>query len=323
MSNDHRHSEGASPLVSVIVPSFNGEAYIGDCLTSILDQDHPNLEVLVVDDGSTDGTEAVVRGFGDPVRYFRQANSGSAVARNRGLDEARGELIAFCDSDDLWTPGRLAQQVAFLLSQTHYQAACGAFCEIEADFARADAARFRPHGAVELDPAGSGWAYHWLLRDSLYHLDTLLVRRSALAGVRFDPHFRRGQDFDFFLQLSQATPIAQLSAVYALYRQHGGSITRQPHLRNYRAEVVERAVSRWGLASPDGSTMTRTELDTLLARAWFSHGWDLYHAGWYGEAARAFGRSSAHRPSLGAWRYRWQSLLLQPADRMPRPAAPR
>lgn len=323
MSNDPRQSEVASPLVSVIVPSYNGEAYIGDCLASILDQDHPNLEVLVVDDGSTDGTEAVVRGFGPRVRYFRQANSGSAVARNRGLDEARGELIAFCDSDDLWTPGRLAQQVTFLQSQDRYQAVCGAFREIDAAFPRSDATQFRPRGAAELDPARSGWAYHWLLRDSLYHLDALLVRRGALAEVRFDPHFRRGQDFDFFLKLSQATPIAQLGAVYALYRQHGGSITRQPHLRNYRAEVIERAVSRWGLASPDGSTMTQAELDALLARAWFSHGWDLYHAGWYGEASRAFGRSSAHRPSLGAWRYRWQSLLLQPADRMPRPSAPR
>ena len=323
MSSDPRHPEQPAPLVSVIVPSFNGEAYIGDCLSSILGQDHPNLEVLVVDDGSTDGTEAVVRRFGPRVRYFRQANSGSAVARNRGLDEARGELIAFCDSDDLWTPGRLAQQVAFLQSQQHYHAVCGAFREIDADFALESAAQFQPQGEAELDPARSGWAYHWLLRDSLYHLDALLVRRSALAKVRFEPHFRRGQDFDFFLQLAQATPIAQLSAVYALYRQHGGSITREPHLRNYRAEVIDRAVARWGLACPDGTDMAPAELAALLARTWFSHGWDLYHARWYGEAARAFKRSSAYKPSFGAARYRWQSVLLASADRMPRPASPR
>jgi glycosyltransferase involved in cell wall biosynthesis len=310
------------PLVSVIVPTYNGEAYIGDCLSSILDQDHPRIEVLVVDDGSTDGTEAVVQRFGPQVRYFRQPNSGSAVARNRGLDEARGELIAFCDSDDLWTPGRLAQQVAFLQSQQHFHAVCGAFREIPADFALASAAQFRPEGSAALDPKRSGWAYHWLLRDSLYHLDALLVRRDVLAQVRFEPHFRRGQDFDFFLQLAQATPIAQLTAVYALYRQHGGSITRQPHLRNYRAEVIDRAIARWGLTCPDGTEMKQGELATLLARTWFSHGWDLYHARWYVEAARAFQRSSEYMPSFGASRYRWQSALLKPFDRRPRPASP-
>lgn len=323
MSNPASLPSRDSPLVSVIVPTFNGEAYIGDCLSSILDQDYPAIEVIVVDDGSTDGTERLVHGFGHRVRYFRQPNSGSAVARNRGLDEARGDLVAFCDSDDLWTPGRLAQQVAFLCSQSHYQAVCGAFREIPADFPLAEASRFRPRGEAELDPSRSGWAYHWLLRDSLYHLDALLVRRAALAKVRFEPHFRRGQDFDFFLQLSQATPVGQLHAVYALYRQHGGSITRQPHLRNYRAEVIERAVSRWGLACPDGTTMTQGELDALLAKAWFSHGWDLYHARWFAEAAKAFARSSAHQPSLGAWRYQWQSRLLRSADRMPRPASTR
>lgn len=311
------------PMVSVVVPAYNCEAYIGDCIASILDQDHPRMEVLVVDDGSIDGTEAVVRSFGHQVRYFRQPNSGSAVARNRGLDEAHGELIAFCDSDDLWTPGRLAQQVDYLQSQQHYKAVCGAFCVVDADFPLTGAAQFRPQGPAELDPARSGWAYHWLLRDSLYHLDALLVRRSALAAARFDPHFRRGQDFDFFLQLAQATPIAQLTAVYALYRQHGGSITRQPHLRNYRVEVIEQAIARWGLGCADGTVMSQGELDGLLSGAWFNHGWQLYHAHWFREAEHAFGRSLAHKRTLDAWRYRWQSLMRRPFDTMPHAASPR
>ena len=310
-----------APLVSVIVPAYNAEEFLGDCLSSILDQDHPRIEVLVIDDGSTDRTPSVAEGFGPRVRYFRQTNSGSAVARNRGLDEARGELIAFCDSDDLWTPGRLAQQVAFLESQTGFHAVCGEFREVGPDFTKADADPCRPPNPPQLDASRSGWAYHWILRDSLYHLDTLLVRRSALAEVRFDPKFRRGQDFDFFLQLAQATPIAQLAAVYALYRQHGGSITRQPHLRNYRAEVVEQAVARWGLGCQDGQAMSRQELSSLLSKAWFSHGWDLYHARWFSEAARAFERSASYRPTWGAWRYRWLALLKRPLDRMPAAAS--
>ncbi len=314
---------GIDVLVSVIVPAFNCADFIADCLHSILAQDHSALEVVVVDDGSTDGTAAAVAAFGSRVRYISQTNSGSAVARNRGIDEASGDLVAFCDSDDLWTPGRLAQQVQFLCAQEAYSAVCGAFQEVPADFRLTDAARFRPSAEARLDPARSGWAYHWLLRDSLYHLDALLVRRSALAGVRFDPHFRRGQDFDFLLQLAHATPIAQLDGTYALYRQHPGSITRQPHLRNYRAEIIERAVARWGLVCQDGTTMAETELQLLLSRAWFSHGWDLYRAAWYGEARRAFGRSAAYRPTLSALRWWAKAALRRSLDRTPRHAMQR
>ncbi len=100
------------PLVSCIVPVFNGERYRAEALDSILAQTWRPLEVIVVDDGSTDGTAHIAAGYGAEVSYIHQANAGPAAARNRGLDAAAGEFIAFLDADDLWHKEKLARQMA-------------------------------------------------------------------------------------------------------------------------------------------------------------------------------------------------------------------
>lgn len=101
-----------SPTVSCIVPVFNGERYLAEALGSILAQTHPPLELIVVDDGSTDASATIAAGYGDRVRLVRQANAGPASARNRGLDLAAGDFVAFLDSDDLWHPDKLRRQLA-------------------------------------------------------------------------------------------------------------------------------------------------------------------------------------------------------------------
>ena len=94
--------------VSVVIPTYNRLPYLREAVDSVLNQTWPALEILIVDDGSTDGTEEALPTFGGPVRYFRQKNSGPATARNRGIREAKGDWIAFLDSDDLWLPDKLA-----------------------------------------------------------------------------------------------------------------------------------------------------------------------------------------------------------------------
>jgi glycosyltransferase involved in cell wall biosynthesis len=96
--------------VSVVIPSFNGERYLGAAISSALDQSLPPLEVIVVDDGSTDGSAGVALSFGPRVRLIRQPNRGSAAARNAGLFAAKGSWVAFLDQDDLWDPAKLAKQ---------------------------------------------------------------------------------------------------------------------------------------------------------------------------------------------------------------------
>lgn len=312
-----------APLVSVVVPAYNAERYIRDCVLSILDQGDIPLEVLVVDDGSSDRTAEIVQAIGDPVRCLHQANAGSAVARNHGIHASRGDYIAFCDSDDLWAPCRLRQQVDFLQANPEYQAACGRFLAVDADFTCDQMPPQDFDGPAHLDDSLSGWMYLTLLRDSVFHLDALLMTRGVAQRISFDPGYRRGQDFDFFLQLAQTTRIAQIDGIYAFYRQHPDSITRRPHLRNYRAEITQAAIARYGHADPEGRSIAHREVDQLLANSWFSHGWDLYHAGWYGKAGEAFKRCLKLQPMhRSAALYTLRCLWRRRRDRMPPDARP-
>lgn len=103
--------EDPGPLVSCIVPVHNGERFLKEAVDSIFAQTHRPIEVIVVDDGSTDGTPEVALSYGARVKCVRQDNAGPAAARNRGVEEARGEFIAFLDSDDTWMPTKIAGQV--------------------------------------------------------------------------------------------------------------------------------------------------------------------------------------------------------------------
>ncbi|HUF10501.1 MAG TPA: glycosyltransferase family A protein [Rhodothermales bacterium] len=99
-----------APRLSVVIPVFNGEPYLAEAIRSVLDQDYDDLEVIVVDDGSTDGSSQIARQF-PGIRLVRQQNGGVAVAHNAGVSRAWGELVAFLDADDVWEPGSLAGRV--------------------------------------------------------------------------------------------------------------------------------------------------------------------------------------------------------------------
>lgn len=103
-------------LVSCVIPTYNGERFIGQAIESILSQAYKHYEIICVDDGSTDATASVVQAFGDRVQYVYQDNAGPATARNSGTRIARGEFLAFLDSDDIWELNKLEVQVAYLRS---------------------------------------------------------------------------------------------------------------------------------------------------------------------------------------------------------------
>jgi glycosyltransferase involved in cell wall biosynthesis len=102
------------PFVSIILPVYNREAFVARAIDSALAQSYPHFELIVIDDGSTDGTARVLESFGERIRVIEQAHAGAYAARNRGLRHARGELIAFADSDDVWFPDRLESQVPLM-----------------------------------------------------------------------------------------------------------------------------------------------------------------------------------------------------------------
>jgi glycosyltransferase involved in cell wall biosynthesis len=181
----------SDPLVSVIVPVYNGERFLREAIESILAQTYSPIEVIVVDDGSTDDTAEIARSFGDRVRCIRQANAGPAVARNNGLAAATGEFVAFLDADDTWTSEKLARQLACFdadpdlgICVTHVQNVW------EREMA-AEEARFRDHPRSRPIPG--------------YVTQTLLARRDVFDRVGpFDVALGHGDATDWFMRAERA-----------------------------------------------------------------------------------------------------------------------
>jgi glycosyltransferase involved in cell wall biosynthesis len=228
-----------SPLVSVVIPVFNGERTIAATLASVLVQTHRELEVIVVDDGSTDATLQIVAEAGDErVRIVRQARRGVSSSRNRGVAEARGEYVAFIDADDLWTAGKLESQVAALRENP---AAAVAYCWT--DYVDPDG---RAVGRAER-VTHQGWVRQALLRRFfLESASNAMVRRSALlAAGGFDERRSRGEDWDLFLRIAEVHPFVLVREVGLLYRTGGASLTADVAATEREClEVIREAYAR-------------------------------------------------------------------------------
>ena len=202
------------PFISVVIPTFNRSRQVQAALKSVLAQTYPEFEAIVVDDGSTDGTGEALQplinpegGNGKQVRYFFQPNQGQSAARNKGTDEARGEWVAYLDSDDVWLPEKLDWQVRAI---EQFKGKCCA-CITDArlvDNLGMDTAAFGSGGkhyeeTLGIDPEAAGSLVKY--RDPFW-VSTLLVRADVAKQVgRFDPQIRYAEDHDFLFRLSLAT----------------------------------------------------------------------------------------------------------------------
>src|SRR5262249_40573327 len=108
------HKMKESSLLSVVIPTYNSDCFVAQAVQSVLDQTYHHREILVVDDGSIDKTKDILSKFGNSIRYLYQENRGPSAARNMGIKAARGEYVCFLDADDVWTPGKLELQLAFM-----------------------------------------------------------------------------------------------------------------------------------------------------------------------------------------------------------------
>jgi glycosyltransferase involved in cell wall biosynthesis len=201
-----------TPLVTVIVASYNGERFLRQSLESVFAQDFASFEVVFVDDGSEDGTAEIANSF--PLRYLRQPNKGLPAARNAGLAEAKGDLIAFLDDDDLLPPTKLEVQSRYLLEHPTTGCVLG-----------------RQEWIIE-----DGVEPPQLKRDPIYgepggiQLVTAMIRRRVLEEVDgFDPSYRYAEDRDLFIRLREhGVEIAVLDDVVLHKRLHGTNMTMNP-----------------------------------------------------------------------------------------------
>jgi len=185
----------SSPLISIVIPVYNGEAFVADAIDSVLAQKGVAFELIVIDDGSTDATETILARYGGAIAVHRQPNQGEGAARNAALPHLRGELVLFLDADDLLPAGYLQR----------FAAAAREAPEIEVFHCGWRGMSFdgKPLYAQEEPAPIDSDPFHDVAAWGSPHIDSLLVRRSALARVGgFDPTLRVQADFDFCLRLA-------------------------------------------------------------------------------------------------------------------------
>lgn len=209
-------------LISVIIPTYNASRKLPYSIDSALNQTYPNSEIIVVDDGSSDDTEQLIRRRYPTVRYIHQPNGGPAKARNTGIAAARGALIAFLDADDLWSPDKLALQLAYL---QHHPDIGMVFTEnlvIDAAGRLLDSSRKRR------DLMAGDLVRNIFDRSGLT-TSTVMVRSGVLRRVGgFEEGLITGEDDNLWMRIAMACPVGLIDQPLASYRSADGSLSRTP-----------------------------------------------------------------------------------------------
>ncbi len=213
-----------APFVSVIIPVYNSADFLGQAIDSVMDQTFLDLEIIVVDDGSTDRTPEVSAQYSDHITYIRQPNGGNAAARNRGVVEARGRWLCFLDADDLWEPKKLERQLLDLLRHPEWMIS----------FVRAR--KFFESGDSEPIPADPAESEMW---DKLVFYQPfgsshsgMMLHASCLEQVGgFDDALRLSVDWDLFIRLADRYRIRVSPEFLVHHRQHSSNTTGDAELR--------------------------------------------------------------------------------------------
>jgi Glycosyl transferase family 2 len=272
--------------LSVVIPTYNRADLVGEAIDSVLKQDWPELELIVVDDGSTDETPAVLAGYGDRVHVVRQENAGESAARNTGIRAATHDLVALLDSDDYWLPGKLQRQMQLFDEDPALDITFTAYTRI------GDA----PQRDIVLD--------HWdgteedtldqLLLGCRINTSTAIGRRSAFIDIGlYDTSLRCAQDYDLWLRVAvRGYRTAYVPEPLAIYRIHGGAVSLDPELVNTSTErVIERLFASGSLPK-----RIQSRRDFYLARCYLNSACFYLDCG-DGRAAESITRAARTRPA--------------------------
>lgn len=260
------------PTVSVVIPCYNGAKYLRETLDSVLAQTYQVLEVLVIDDGSTDDSAAIAESYGPPIRMIRQPNQGESIARNRGIEEAKGDWIAFLDADDLWLPSKIEQQIRFLE---------------ENDEVLCIHTAWKRFGMNNTTPefTNTNGRYLPVLNDILCtdtppHISTLMVHSSL--PVRFPIWTCCGEDILYLGELSRLTAFAFLPEILVLYRSH---VLQQTNIGEHYIDHIKSRLT-WLKDNPTLTVDQKQDLvhaifKSAIGKLWVYHTkrqWHNFHS---------------------------------------------
>jgi GT2 family glycosyltransferase len=224
---------GATVKISVVIPTFNRAVYLPVALDSVFAQQVEEMEVIVVDDASTDETTSVLARYGSRIRTIRRRAHSNCLSRvlNDGVSAARGEYVAFLDSDDMWLPDKLARQLPLLDGDGGCGVAYGNFVFLDGEV--------RTPPAVAANRLPAGWILSALVEDMFVHPSTVIVRRTLLESVGgFDEAAGTAEHYDLQLRLARLARAVSVLAPLAIVRRHSGQHSRTRIGDNYRSAIV-------------------------------------------------------------------------------------
>lgn len=270
------NNELSIPLVSVITPVRNGRSYIDEAIASVLSQTFQDFEVLVINDGSTDGDYDSLTSTDPRIRVLHLPGCGVSTARNLGMGAARGELIAFLDADDVWFPGKLQAQVSYMQAHLDVGAVFGEFLkwqeEADGEFPSASSLVSDCSALARPAPARSGWLYTRLLMGLLVGTNTAMIRRTVVEAIGgFNMSLCHAEDYDFWLKASRVAEMHALDGPVALYRIHPASAMHRLSQDNALINVLQAARLRWGLVGPRGDSLSPKAFQQRIAQVHFDH----------------------------------------------------
>lgn len=281
-------------LISIIMPAFNSDKYIGDAIESVLQQTYQNFELIVVNDGSVDRTEDILKNYANSIHHIHQSNQGVASARNKGILAARGEYISFLDSDDVWFMNTLKLQYEHLAGNSDIGLVYGEMQLFDHTGTldkkwSTNLERKRPEGYIFQD----------LVLSCLFGLSTVMVRRNVLNDVGlFDKNLPSGEDYDLWLRIAAKYKIGYIPEKLMRYRQHSGSLTSlKAPLKPWDIKVAEKALK---IYQEEAKKIPHLLLKKSFAERYFHYGYSAFLEGQYAVARYRFIKSISFLP--GSWR---------------------
>ena len=224
------------PLVSVIIPAYNRGWILTEAIDSVLAQDFEDYELIVVDDGSTDNTRAILDTYGQDIIVLRQVNKGVSAARNLGIAEAEGQLVAFLDSDDLWLPRKLSRQVEFFKSNPD------ALINQTEEIWMRNGVRVNPKNRHRKP---SGMIFERSLGLCLVSPSAVMIRRTLFDAVGiFDENLPACEDYDLWLRISCQYPVHLIDTPLIIKRGgHEDQLSKAPGLDRFRIQSLAKIIA--------------------------------------------------------------------------------
>lgn len=288
--------------ISVVIPAYNCESFIGEAIESVFKQNVVVEEIIVVDDGSEDDTEAVVLSRYPKVKILRQKNSGPSAARNRGIVSASGDWIAFLDADDIWTPNKLEEQLAVLEKYPELKLIASDMAEIDINGKVTIPSMQERHGQKkifkELDGRPIPRAAAELMKKNFIPTGTVLVERKVLLGMGgFNESLRFGEDLELWVRIAAAYPITCLPTVHMLRRRHGSNATSHTIRMAWDlVKVTETVREKIGNALKDQGV----DVNRMVSEAWWNLGYASFDQGKYEQSRLAMKASFKEKPNMRA-----------------------